>query len=265
MTYSSDFLLTGIIVFMLGISMGSFFNVIIDRMPRNEDITTSRSRCVFCNTNLKWFDLIPLISFILLKSRCRYCNKKLSIQYIISEFTVGVMFLISYIMYGRCMQYSSMLLYMTLWSMLYITAIIDYKHGIIIESIIIIFSIIGIFIRFIEGITLINIFSGGVVGVLFYGSIYLLAKMFYKKEGFGLGDVELLGAIGLFIGPLYVFITGWIAFYICGFTLVCVKMVNRNIDKFDEIYFAPYICIATFIITLFGDKIILLFMNYLFN
>ncbi len=254
--------LTAFWFFYFGAAMGSFYNVLVHRLPHEKAVVRSRSECEFCHKRLKWPDLIPLFSFLFLKRRCRYCGKKLPYQYLISELAVGALFLLAFLMHGRYLEYSLALSCMVLWSMLFVVGVMDYKYGIIIDQILLVFSAIGIVVNLIGKTPVMDIIFGGAVGFGFYGAIYLLARLFYKKEGFGMGDVLLLAGIGTFLGPVSTLVTGFLAFYCCILFLL-FQMKNRRIERKMEVPFAPSVCAAAFFVSVFGEQIMNFFRNWL--
>lgn len=254
--------LTAFWFFYFGAAMGSFYNVLVHRLPHEKAVVWSRSECEYCHARLKWSDLIPLFSFLFLKRRCRYCGKKLPYQYLISELTVGALFLLAFLRYGRYLEYSLALSCMVLWSMLFVAGVMDYIYGIIIDQILIVFSGIGIVVNLIGKAAGMDIILGGAVGFGFYGVIYLIARLFYKKEGFGMGDVLLLTGIGTFLGPAYTLLTGFLAFYCC-ILFVLFQMKNRRIERKMEVPFAPSVCAAAFLVSVFGEQMVDFFRNWL--
>ena len=236
--------------------MGSFFNVLIVRLPKNQKIVAARSMCPNCQTQLKWYDLIPVFSFLQLRGKCRYCGQKLSVQYLLSELAVGGLFLLAFLLQGRLFSYTEVLFLLALWSMLFIVAVMDFQEGIIIDQVMIPFAVIAGVVRLTGGASVWEILSGAAAGFVFYLLIYLLARLFYKKEGFGTGDVALLTAIGFFFGPAETLLTGFLAFYCCILLLLALLPFKKKLEWHAELPFAPSICLAAFIVSLAGETIL---------
>lgn len=253
--------LAGAWFFLLGTAMGSFYNVLIDRLPNDQDVIKSRSECTYCHTKLKWLDLIPIWSFVFLKGRCRYCGKKLTYQYLFSELAVGGIFLLAFLLYGRYSNWVSTVTMLALWSMLFIVGVMDYKYGIVIDQVLIPFAIIGIAAQLVGKVDIIKILLGGLTGFAFYGLIYVAALLIYKKEGFGMGDVLLLTAIGTFFGPAQTILIGFLSFFCAIFFIVFSYLKNKKLGRSTEIPLAPSICAAAFIASLAGEPI----LNFLLN
>ena len=256
-------ILTYLLIFFLGASMGSFYNVIIDRMPNDMSVVHGRSECTECHTQLKWYDLIPIFSFIFLKGKCRYCHKKLSIQYLLSELSMGFIFLFAFLIWGRSLEYSKMFIVLTLWSMLFVVGIMDYKYKIIIDQVLVGFTLCGIVLMLVSGYSLKNIVLGCLSAFLLYGFIYLATKYVLKKEGFGFGDVLFLSAIGCYFDAPRIILIGILSFYVCLVFILLFFIKNRKLHKEIEIPFAPSICLTAFIFSLYGDQIVYFFMKLL--
>lgn len=265
-------IICGIWVFLAGCALGSFYNVLIDRLPNDQDVLKERSKCTFCGTVLQWKDLIPIFSYIFLRGRCRYCKEKLSPQYLISELSVGALFLLAFLLFIEVFSVPTLILRLALWSMLFITAVMDFKYSIIMDQILIPFTLIGVVTQLIVGKQYFTIdldgtkiefvtrdpwqmLYGALAGLVFYGIVYLTARLIYKKEAFGFGDVLLLGAIGTFMGLSQTIITGFLAFYLAVVFMLIFKLVKKGSLKDRPIPFAPPLCMAAFIMSIYGGTI----------
>lgn len=266
-------IICGIWFFVAGCALGSFYNVLIDRLPNDQDVLKDRSKCSYCGTVLKWKDLIPVFSYIFLRGRCRYCKEKLSPQYLISEISVGALFLLAYLLFIQVFSVPTLILRLSFWSMLYIVAVMDFKYSIIMDQILIPFTLIGVVTQLIVGKQVFSLtlpgeqtiefvtrdpwqmFYGALAGLIFYGIVYLTARLIYKKEAFGFGDVLLLGAIGIFMGLSQTIITGFMAFYLAIVFMLIFKLVKKGSLKDRPIPFAPPLCMAAFIMSIYGGVI----------
>lgn len=255
--------MASILFFVMGAAMGSFYNVLVDRLPNEKDIVHGRSECNECHTPLKWYDLIPVVSFLLLRRRCRYCRAKLSFQYLISELVMGSAFLLAFLLWGRNLEYARMFSVLMLWSMLFVVGFMDYKYQIIIDQVMLGFTTVGVVLLLIAKTSWKTALFGGLTGLVFYGIIYVAARLVFKKEGFGSGDVLLMAAIGVFFGPAQTLVTGFLSFYCCIFFIIILKIRNRKLEKQLEIPFAPSMCITAFIVSLYGDQVVSFFLRVL--
>ncbi len=248
-----------VFIFILGLIVGSFSNVCIYRIPRNESIIYPASHCPKCRTKIKAIDNIPLLSYILLKGRCRNCKSKISIQYPIVEFLTGVLYLIIYLVYGLSIQ---SLIYIILSSALIIISLIDLNEQIVPDVIslpgIVIGFIISFFVPYIS-------FINSALGVLAGGGIILIIALagsaIFKKEAMGGGDVKLAAMIGAFLGWKYITISLFLGFFIgalAGIFLILSKIKSRE----DVVPFGPFIILGSFITLLWGEKIISWYLGF---
>ena len=235
--------------------MGSFYNVLVDRLPNGQDVVKSRSECSFCHTVLKWYDLFPVFSYLFLKGRCRYCGEKLSPRYLLSELAVGGLFLLEFFVFRQNMDVPQMIAELALWSMLFVVAMMDWKYGIVMDRILVIFTVIGVAALLIGKVRISRILLGAAAGFALYGLVYVLARLFYKREAFGVGDVLLLTAAGAFLGPVHVLIAGFLSFYCCLLFLIVPLIKKKGALRGQEFPFAPPVCLAVLIMSLFGDRI----------
>lgn len=248
-----------VLIFILGLIVGSFSNVCIYRIPRNESIIYPASHCPKCHSKIKPVDNIPLLSYILLKGRCRNCKSKISIQYPIVEFLTGLIYLIVYLIYGLSIQ---SLIYIILSSALVIIAFIDLNEQIVPDVI----SLPGIVIGFIISFLVPYIsFINSALGVLVGGGIILIiglaGSVVFKKEAMGGGDVKLAAMIGAFLGWRYIMISLFLGFFLgalAGIILIMSKIKSRE----DAIPFGPFIVLGSFITLLWGEKIIFWYVGF---
>lgn len=252
----------GILVFIYGLLFGSFYNVIIYRVPLDISIARGRSMCPSCGSTLRWMDLLPVLSWVFLKRRCRYCGEKISARYPVIESITAMLFLLAYLYAGLSWEF---LVYTSLWSMLLITAMIDMDHMIIADSVLYFFTaagVIGIAVGkgFILNELSDNLF-GLISGFLLYLLIYLGARMIYKKEAFGFGDVMLMGASGAFLGLRFTVLAAILSFYVALIVIMVMKIVGKKIKVSEEIPFGPYICISVFIVSLYGDRLMQMYFD----
>jgi leader peptidase (prepilin peptidase)/N-methyltransferase len=242
-----------ILIFILGLIVGSFCNVCIYRIPRNESIIYPASHCPNCRTKIKPVDNIPLLSYILLKGRCRNCESKISIQYPVVEFLIGLIYVIIYLIYGLSIQ---SLIYIILSSALIIIAFIDLNKQIIPDVISLPGIVIGLILSFfVPYISFINSSLGVVVGGGIILIIGLAGTAIFKKEAMGGGDVKLAAMIGAFLGWRYVIISLFLGFFLgalAGIFLILSKIKSKE----DVVPFGPFIVLGSFITLLWGEKII---------
>jgi leader peptidase (prepilin peptidase) / N-methyltransferase len=242
-----------IFIFALGLIIGSFLNVCIYRIPKNESISFPPSHCTSCDNKIGSYDLIPVLSYILLKGKCRHCGEKISIKYPIIELLTGVLFVLLYIKFGLSFE---LVKYSALTGWLIVIGIIDFETtdiyfkttitGIIAAGV---FIIVGYFLGY--GVS--EYILGGLLGSGLISVIVLLTK------GMGWGDVEVFLLSGLFIGLKLTAITLFFSFIIGGVAGILLIILKKKSRK-DYIPFAPYITIGTMIAVLIGDQILKWYM-----
>ena len=242
-----------ILIFILGLIVGSFCNVCIYRIPKNESIIYPASHCPKCRTTIKPVDNIPLLSYILLKGRCRNCGSKISIQYPVVELLTGMIYLIIYLIYGLSIQ---SLIYIILSSALIIIAFIDLNEQIVPDVISLPGIGVGLILSFfVPYLSFINSALGVVVGGGIILIIALVGSMIFKKEAMGGGDVKLAAMIGAFLGWRYTIISLFLGFFLgalAGIFLILSKIKSKE----EMVPFGPFIALGSLITLLWGEKII---------
>ena len=245
-----------IFVIVFGGLWGSFANVCIYRFPNNEGIVTGRSFCPYCKTKINWYDNIPLISYLTLGGKCRNCKKKISIQYFIVETLSIILFTSIYYKFGVTLT----TLYLIILSLSFlIIFFIDLKHFIIPNILTFSLMIIGFIKSFDPNLdsmfpNYINSLIGGIFGYGIIWSIIFIYKAVRKKEGMGLGDAKLFGAIGFWFGwmsiPFIIFLSS-----ITALIHVIPSLLNKSKNISSQIPFGPYIILATLIYVVFESNI----------
>ena len=230
-TFSSVF------VFVYGLLFGSFLNVCIYRIPLGKSIVFPPSSCTKCNHKIKWYENIPVFSWIFLRGKCSGCGEKISLIYPTIELLNAFLYLFAFLKFGF---YPRLILPLYFISALVVTAAIDYRTQFVYSKVIIPPIFMGILWSFFEPTfswqqSLIGIGVGA-------GFLLLAILLFYivtKKIGMGLGDVWILAAIGAFTGPVMIpFILliaslGGIIFYLAAKFIFGKKRIAGNISAED--------------------------------
>ena len=251
-----DLILPCIWFFILGTALGSFYNVLVDRLPEGRDFVFERSVCSDCGTKLKWYDLIPIFSFLFIGGKCRYCGAKLSAWYLVSEITVGLLGVYAFLRYASVGSVSALIGSMILWSLLFIVAVMDWKTGMIMDVFPLIIAVTGVVFGLIDGRGIFDILLGGVVGGACFGLLYLAAKLILRREGLGLGDVFLLGGIGFWMPWQMSIITAFLTAYVSLAFILIKALKEKKIGMKTEFPLGPSICIAAFIMNICGERIL---------
>ncbi|MGL5713111.1 MAG: prepilin peptidase [Paraclostridium sp.] len=251
-----------IVSFIMGTIFGSFYNVCIYRIPNKQSIANPPSHCYNCNTRLKSIDLIPILSWLSLKGKCRYCGVKVSSRYAKVELLTGILFALIYIIFGY--EFKSVY-YMLLVSLLIIITFIDLDHYIIPDEII----ILGCVIALIVNLTGFGVsFFDGIKGAVFAGGgvlvVTLAIEFIVKKEVMGGGDIKLYAMIGLFLGTKLALLTILLSIYVGGiYGLIFILYNKAKKKEFSSmIPFGPFISIASVISMLWGNNILGFYINY---
>lgn len=235
--------------FILGTIIGSFLSVCICRIPAGESIVYPPSHCSNCKSNIKPYDLIPIVSYVILRGKCRYCKEKISIKSPLMELFTGIMFLSLYLKYGLTLE---LIKYLILFSFLIVIGCIDYNTTDVYFSttstgigIGILFLVINWYFK----LPIKTYFLGAIIGGIF---ILLIAVL---TGGMGFGDVEICILSGIYIGTKLTVLMLFLSF-ILGGAVGAILIISKKKSRKDYIAFGPYISIATMIAVLFGEKII---------
>lgn len=251
-----------ITVFVFGIVIGSFLNVCIYRIPNKETVVTGISYCMNCNKTLKWYDMIPVLSYLILCGKCRFCKSKISRQYPIVEALNGILWLAVFYVYGWETTTTVLLniVYCLSISVLIVISVIDYRTCIIPELLNRTLLLLGLIAVLIKSIGFDKVFTidGSIVIehiIGFFAVSLFLAIVFYltKGRGIGGGDVKLMAVAGLLLGWKLVFLSFFLG---CIFALVIhiIKMCLLNADK--TLAFGPYLSAGIIVAILYGNQII---------
>ncbi|MDP3882563.1 MAG: prepilin peptidase [Candidatus Staskawiczbacteria bacterium] len=252
------YFLFGIFVFIFGICIGSFLNVVIYRLEKKESLK-GRSFCPSCNHKLSWQDLFPVLSFLFLLGKCRYCHKKISLQYPIIEISSALIFLLIFSAQGGPASgwnflNSFFLFYIA--SALIVIFVYDLKHYIIPDKIL--FPAIGVaFVyRFLEFASLGGYLLAAAIGSGFFLVIFLISK----GAAMGFGDVKLAVLMGLLLGFPNILAGLFFAFFF-GAVIGTALMILKRKGLKSEIPFGPFLIFGTFVAMFWGQKIIYWYLN----
>lgn len=254
-----------ILIFILGLVLGSFANVCIYRMPRDLSVIKPNSHCTNCNKFIKWYDNIPIISYIILRGKCRNCGSKISLIYPVVELICGLLFLSMYFLFGFTYILAPFCLFV--FSLLVITAI-DFDFQIIPDEISFFLIILGLLISFFNPVLgdtisqrILNSFLGFLVGGGSLLIVAIIGKWIFGKDAMGGGDIKIMAGVGAFIGWDKVLFSIFIACFL-GSIVGISMMLLKKIGKRQEIPFGPYLAISSFLVLFLPSPATL--MNYIF-
>ncbi|RJP18930.1 MAG: prepilin peptidase [Candidatus Abyssobacteria bacterium SURF_5] len=275
-------LFINIYFFALGAVIGSFLNVCIARLPEGKSLVRPASHCPSCGSSIRWFDNIPIVSFLLLQGKCRRCGLPISWQYPAVELLTAILFVL---LLQRFDHAVALVVYLVFASALVVISFIDLKHYIIPNEI----SIPGIFIGLALSLLparltggefvlpssffflsadpphVVGSFLNSLIGCLVGGGLLYLTAIFsllvFKKEGMGGGDIKLLAMVGAFLGwklALMTIMLGSALGAIVGITLIILRLRKRT----DYIPFGPYLALAALLSLLYGDQIMQVYLEF---
>jgi len=235
----------------IGLLFGSFLNVLIHRLPQEKSVVGGRSKCPSCDTTIRWFDNLPVLSYLILAGRCRNCRKRISIVYPMVELISATIAAFCVFKYGVSLK--AVWIYGFLASLLVIT-IIDWRHRIIPDELSIggtVFGWIGAFVCL--DITLIESFIGSMVGGGLLLGIALLYKVVRKIDGMGGGDVKLMAMIGAFLGWKMVFP---VLFFASLFgSIYGIYLITRGGNNKTAVAFGSFLAPSATVVLLVGARL----------
>jgi leader peptidase (prepilin peptidase)/N-methyltransferase len=242
----------GLISIIFGAMVGSFLNVCIYRLPKEESIVWPRSHCPTCKKTIRFYDNIPLVSYLLLRGRCRHCKGSISFQYPLVE---GITALSSFLLIMKFGPSLSYLFYFALVAALIVITVIDLYHQIIPDVI----SLPGIGVGLLTSLVIPQItFFNSLMGILLGGgSLFLVATLYewiFKREGMGGGDVKLLAMIGAFLGWKAVILTILLSSLIGSITGI-LMMILKGKDFKYAIPFGPFLSLGAVIALFYGESL----------
>lgn len=246
-----------LIIFLLGLLIGSFLNVCVYRIPRDESISYPPSHCTNCKNRIKSYDLIPVISYIFLRGKCRYCGEKISIKYPIIELFTGVLFLGLYYKYGATLDLAKFLI---LSPYLIVIGLIDFNTTDVyfkttLSGLLIGLAFLGV-----------NLYKGDPISTYLIGALIgggFIAIIILLTGGMGWGDAEICAICGIFLGVKLTILT-LLTSVILGGAIGALLILTKRKTRKDYIPFGPYIVIAALISLFWGSNIIDWYLKYTF-
>jgi leader peptidase (prepilin peptidase) / N-methyltransferase len=246
-------LLLYVYVFILGLCIGSFLNVCIYRLPEGTFLKAPRSECPSCGKMIRFYDNIPVLSYLMLKGRCRYCRTAISIRYPLVELITGMCAVSIYMNFGLTLEG---LIYFVFIAVLIVVIYIDIDHRIIPNVI----TLPGIPICFLASFALTSMtMKASVLGIISGGGSLLTVAWVYrlitKREGMGGGDIKLLAMIGALIGwkgVIFTIYTASVAGTLVGLPMILLK--NKNFRL--KIPFGPFLSMGAILYIFFGEVVI---------
>lgn len=249
----AEILLFYILIFIFGIVIGSFVNVLILRLPVHENIAVTHSHCMSCNNRLRWYDLVPLFSWLFLGGKCRYCKSKISIQYPLVEFINGVGYVLIFLICGWSL---SSILYSLCFSMLVAISVIDWRTYEIPAGLNVTILVLGV----IQCALDYKNWSLYLIGMVSVSGFLFLLFLLTRGRGIGGGDIKLMFAAGLLLGWQKIILALMIG---CIIGSIIHLIIMKVTDRGRMLAFGPYLSAGIYIAMLFGDPMITWYLGTL--
>ena len=253
--FNSVFWAAGLFWFLLGLATGSFLNVCIWRLPRDESIIRPGSHCPACSSPLGIRDLVPVLSWLILQGKCRFCSARISPRYPAVELLTGALFLYSFLHYGPSWD---MVTAMVFSAFMVAITFIDLDHQIILDGMLVLLAASGMVLQLVtDGIGFWSMWLGALVG----GGLLLLLAI-VSRGGMGGGDVKFAAALGFWLGWPGILLGLFIGFVSGGF-ISLLLLVTGLLGRKDFIPFGPFIALGGWIAFLYGKKILAWYFSFL--
>lgn len=248
--------------FILGTAVGSFLNVVIDRTAKGESIVFGRSYCDHCHATLATFDLIPILSFVGLGARCRYCRHRLSWQYPLVETLVGIVFCLSFysLLLAGNFSFLNLFYYLIVICTLVVVAVVDLKFSLIPTGFVFASSLLVLFRNFFYLSS--QEFVSSALSAFFLAFSFLGIVLITRGKGMGSGDVPLVFLLGLFLEWPYN-IAAIFGAFLSGAIVSVILLVLRKKTFGQAIPFGPFLIGSALVVLFWGKDIISWYLNFL--
>ena len=249
-----------VLAFIFGSCAGSFTNVLIYRIPKGISVVKGRSFCPYCKRKIRFYDNIPMLSWLLLRGRCRDCKEKISFRYFFVEFCSAILWCASWLCFAN-----ESVIYAVI-GMLFCTAVLtviftDFDKCFVPDRIIVFIAICGVVLCLSDRFT--NVYSrlfGMLFCFLFFGGSYLGSKILLKREGLGLGDVKFMTVAGLCIGLKSSFFSTLVSCVAAALVLSILSAINKNTGK-REYPFIPFLGSGCIVGYFYGERLVELYLS----
>ncbi len=246
-----------VIIFIFGLIIGSFLNVVIFRLDQAKSFWQGRSFCPKCQKSINWYDNIPLLSFIILGGRCRTCHKKISWQYPLVELATAVIFAWLHRRFGLSLPF---LIYAILSGFLLVIFVYDLKHYLILDKVAIPAIIFAFLASLYLGISFGNLLIAALVGGGFFASQFFISQ----GKWVGGGDIRLGVLMGFILGLKFLLVALFLSYVIgavFGLALIALKQKKMS----SQVPFGPFLTLATFITIIYGQELLSWYFNLIYS
>lgn len=265
-----------VVLGLFGLAFGSFANVVIWRFPRGESLSSPASHCPACNHPIRWYDNVPVFSWLVLRGRCRDCGTRIAVRYPLVEALTAAGFVLAGVRWGASLSAGFALAFLYLLIILSFIDLDTMRLPNPLVAILAVIGLVGAILSFVlstricpltapEDVSASSYLSAGLLGCVLGGGVSLLIAGVYsavrKVQGFGMGDVKLLAAMGLFLGP-YVLLAFFLGSLIGSVTqIVTSKRAGR--DMKSKFAFGPYLALGGALTALIGNRLVEWYLSVL--
>ncbi len=247
-------------VFLYGIIIGSFLNVLIYRMPRKLSLIRPRSKCPQCGSKIEFYDNVPIFSYVILRGKCRSCRGRISFRYPVVEALAGFLSVVALFHFGITLRGLEAIFLSFVFIAIFF---IDLDFTIIPDVFTLPGVIIGFGVSFLPG-GFVN-WSQSLIGLVVGGGVFLLVGMLgefiFKKEALGFGDVKFAAMLGAFLGWQKIILI-FISSAVIGLVVSLVIMIfSAHVRKTRVVPFGPFLATAAMLSIVYGDQLISLYLT----
>lgn len=273
-------ILVDLAIFSMGLVFGSFFNVLIDRIPKGEDFVKGKSHCEKCKHALNRFDLVPVLSYFLLKGKCRYCKKPIPAMLPTIELITGFSFamMAHYVLIvnyqwiiGGVLLLALSLSAISLFILIFFT---DLKYQVIPDiymCLLLVVYVLGFFVNFAFGVNFgllyeilyTRLLGHIIAGLLMFMFFWMLHK-YSKGKAMGAADMYLAGVLGVYLG-VKLSIVAWFVAFILGSVVGLFLIVSKKRKLKSKIAFGPFLITGFFVSIAYGESLANLYLNFFFR
>ena len=240
-------------IFIFGLAVGSFLNCVIYRLEKNEGFLKDRSYCPHCHHVLSWQDLIPIFSFLILKGKCRYCHKKISLQYPLVELSAAILFVL---IFNAAAFNLRTIYYLIICCFLIVIFVYDLKHYLIPDKIIYPAIALALIFNFQFLISKqLLIFKYAILSAVLASAFFLSIFLISRGKWLGFGDVKLAFLMGLFLGFPKILVALFFAYFIGAIIGIGLVLTKKKKLK-SEVPFGPFLVAGTFVALFWGQVLI---------
>jgi len=248
-----------LIYFILGLAVGSFLNVVIYRLGKGKKFSEKRSYCPNCKKNLKWFELVPIFSFVVQRGKCRYCGKRISWQYPLVELVTGLLFVFNFLLVSKGFglwlspDFFNLVL---IRNFVFISALVlifvyDLKYYLILDKITLPAAAFALLVNLLIGVSLYNLLLSAIIG----GGFFLLQYLVSRGRWIGGGDIRLGALMGLMLGWPQILTALFLAYVIGAFVSLILVLVSKK-KWSSQVPFGTFLSLATVGVLFFGPQIV---------